>query len=214
MAHAGLEGIPSTLPAGTVNGNQTITGNQTIQGTLEVSGITTLAGVTATGNVSQTGSGTFSTGTGATSLNGNTAVAVNKSLDIPTADKLTSGGNIVSTIIPITFVANALSVSSTIFIADAAYQIVGCRAVWGVAGGLGAVLDIEKCTGTTAPGSGTALLASTIDLTGTANTVATGTLTSTTSSLQLAAGNRLTAKLAGTLTGLVGCCITVLLKRI
>lgn len=116
--------------------------------------------------------------------------------------------------IPVTTVLNALSVSSAVFVADAAYQVVGVRSVWGVAGGAAAVLNVEKLTGTTAPGSGTALLTSNFDLTSTANTVNTGTLTGTVADLQLAAGDRLGCKLGGVLTGLVGCALTVLLKRI
>lgn len=116
--------------------------------------------------------------------------------------------------IPVTTVLNALSVSSAVFVADAAYQVVGVRGVWGVVGGAGAVLNVEKLTGTTAPGSGTALLTSNFDLTSTANTVNTGTLTGTVADLQLAAGDRLGCKLGGVLTGLVGCALTVLLKRI
>lgn len=136
------------------------------------------------------------------------------SLGITSPDSLTEAGVIVPTTIPITAVLNALSVSAAVFVADAAYQVIGIRAVWGVAGGIAAVLGVEKLTGTTAPGSGTALLTGNIDLTTTANTVITGTLTGTGASLQLAAGNRLGVVLGGTLTGLVGCSVTILLKRI
>lgn len=115
---------------------------------------------------------------------------------------------------PITVVFNALSVSSVIFVADAAYQLVSARCVWGVAGGAAAALQVEKLTSTTAPGSGTALLTAAFDITATANTVATGALTATVADLQLAAGDRLGAKLTGVLTGLVGCALTVTLKRI
>lgn len=117
-------------------------------------------------------------------------------------------------IVNITRVVNALDVSQGIFIADRAYEVLSIKAVWGVAGGLAAVLNVEKLTGTTAPGSGTALLASDIDLTATANTVVTGTLTSTGADLLLASGNRIGLKLGGTLTGLVGCCLSIVLKRL
>lgn len=141
-------------------------------------------------------------------------VATGKSLIVTTADLLTVGGIIIPQTLPIFVTLNALSVSSSLFVADAAYQIISCKAVWGVAGGLAAVLNVEKLTGTTAPGSGTALLSSNIDLTATANTVVSGTLTAVTADLQLAAGDRIGVKLGGTLTGLVGCNLVITVKRI
>lgn len=63
---------------------------------------------------------------------------------------------------------------------------------------------VEKLTGTTAPGSGTALLSAPIALSGTANTVANGTVISTEASINFAAGDRLGIKIAGTMTNLVG----------
>lgn len=94
-------------------------------------------------------------------------------------------------------VANA--VTSQVFIADRAYVVTGIKAVWGVKETTGA-MDVtpEKATGTTACGSGTALLSAAIDATGTANTVATGTLSATAASLHLAAGDRLCVKLSAT----------------
>lgn len=136
------------------------------------------------------------------------------SLAVSSADGLTVGGLIVPQKIVITTVLAAVDVSKTIFNADAAYQVVSIKVAWGVAGGAAATLTPEKLTGTTAPGSGTAMISSPIDLTATANTVVTGTLSSTTSDLQLAAGDRLGVKLAGVLTGLVGCAVTIILKRI
>lgn len=115
---------------------------------------------------------------------------------------------------PVTCVLGALDVSKTIFIADAAYQVTKITCAWGTAGGAGAAATVEKLTGTTAPGGGTAMQTSAFDLTTTANTVGTATLSGTVASLQLAAGDRLGIKLAGTLTGLVGCCITVSLRRL
>lgn len=133
---------------------------------------------------------------------------------ITPADGLTVNGVIIPQTLPITAVMNALSVSTALFVADAAYQVVAVRAVWGVAGGVAGALNIEKLTGTTAPGSGTAMLSSNVDLTAAANTVVSGALSGTVGSLQLAAGDRLGVKLGGVLTGLVGCVATITLKRI
>lgn len=136
------------------------------------------------------------------------------SLAVTTADTLTIGGVIVPQFVVVSQTLNVLNVSQALFVSDAAYQVVGIRAVWGVAGGAAAVLNIEKLTGTTVPGSGTAMLTGNFDLTSTANTVTSGTLSSTASDLQLAVGNRLGVKLGGVLTGLIGCCVTITLKRI
>lgn len=147
-------------------------------------------------------------------INAGGTVATGKTLAITDADALTEGGVIVPTSIVITRVLNALDLSQAIFVADVAYQVTAMRVVWGVAGGAGAVLSIEKLTGTTAPGGGTTMLTGTIDITATANTVTSGALVATASTLQLAAGNRIGVVLGGVLTGLLGCCVTVILKRI
>lgn len=78
-------------------------------------------------------------------------------------------------------------------------------------GSTSGTLQIEKCTGTTAPGSGTVLLTGTIDMSATtvANTVTAGTLIATAATLTFAAGDRVTVKLAGTLTNLVGAIVTL-----
>lgn len=100
-----------------------------------------------------------------------------------------------------------------IFIADAAYLVTAVREVHGTASSSG-TLNIEKLTGTTAAGSGTAMLTGTISLAGTANTVLSGTLTATTATLTLAAGDRIGGVLAGTLTNLAGCVVVLTMQRI
>ena len=70
-------------------------------------------------------------------------------------------------------------------------------------------LDLEKLTGTTAPDSGSAVLASTLSLKATANTVQTGTL-GTNAVRNLVAGDRLCLKDAGTLTSIAN--VTVLIE--
>lgn len=138
----------------------------------------------------------------------------NKILSLTTADSLLIGGIIVPQTMIVTRTLSATDLSQTIFTAPFACQVIGVSAVWGVAGGAAAVVNVEKLTGTTAPGSGNTVQASTVDITATANTVTNPTLSSTTADLQLAVGNRLGVKLGGVLTGLLGCVITVHLKRI
>lgn len=149
------------------------------------------------------------------SLNAGGTISSGNSLVVTTADKLTVGGVIVPQTKTLSFPLNALNiaVSSALFVADEAYQITSVKASWGVAS-VSMVFDIEKLTGTTVPGAGTSLLQSTIDTSGAANTVNTGSLTGTTADLQLAVGNRIGIKISGTITSLVGMVLTLTLKRI
>jgi alcohol dehydrogenase YqhD (iron-dependent ADH family) len=95
-------------------------------------------------------------------------------------------------------------VDTTAFIADRAYTVTKVRAVNTIAGTGGAAsVDVKKCTGTQAPASGTTMLTAAFDLTTTANTVTTPTLT-TGAVLTLAAGDRIALDFTGTLTSLVG----------
>lgn len=169
-------------------------------------------GGTITGNIAQTGATTLSTGTGAISLNGDTTIASAKALAVTTADKLTVGGLIVPQQIYLSVPIFAADVSKSVFVATEAVQVTAIRVVYGVLAVAG-TLNVEKLTSTTAPGSGTTMLTGDIALSGAANTVLSGTLTGTTADLQLAAGNRIGVPLA-TLTGLVGCTLTIVLKRI
>ena len=104
---------------------------------------------------------------------------------------------------------------TAIFIANGPVEVLEVREVHTTAGSHGSAvsLQVEKCTGTTAPGSGTNLLTNNSDvgfnLKGTANTVQEGTLTATRATRQLAAGDRLALDFAGTLTALAGVCVTI-----
>lgn len=165
---------------------------------------------------------TFKTPTGAHTLNGNITIATGKTLDSTDSDGVKSGGVIVPQHIEITFAmaANASLADQAFFIANRAYQVTAVREIHSAAGtDAGAVnLQVTKDTSTNAPGAGTDLLTNNtnagFDLKGTANTVQIGTLTATTASLQLAAGDRLSVDFAGVLTALAGVVVTVSLKRI
>ena len=111
-------------------------------------------------------------------------------------------------------------VDQSFFLATQAYQVTKVRFVHAVAESTAATLLVQlvKDTGTNAPGAGTDLLTNNtntgFDCKATANTVQTGTLTATTASLQLAAGDRLSVDFSAAATELVGVTITVTLKRI
>ena len=73
-------------------------------------------------------------------------------------------------------------------------------------------VNVEKLTGTTVPGSGTAILATAFDLKAAINTVRTGTLPIASTARTLAAGNRLSLKLTGTPTAVANCTVLVELQ--
>lgn len=127
-------------------------------------------------------------------------------------DGLSVAGNIVYPFETFSIPASATSTSQTIFTCDAAYQLVSVSESHTVASSSGTLM-VEKCTGTTAPGSGTAQLTGTVSLAGAANTTLSGTLL-TAPTINYAKGDRVSLKFAGTMTSLANSCITVVLKRI
>jgi hypothetical protein len=141
---------------------------------------------------------------------------------IADADALTVGGVIIAQSIPATMHAQAAAdqVSRTFFNAIGAWQLVAVSFIAAVAEATAGSLSVQitKDTGTDAPGAGTVLLTNNtnagFNAKATANTIQTGTLTATAASLQLATGNRLSAKYSDAATELVGVTITAYLKRI
>lgn len=93
---------------------------------------------------------------------------------------------------------------SVFFIVPAPAVITAFSEVHTTAGtDVGAVtLDLEKLTGTTAPGSGVSALNATLSLKATANTVQNATVTLTASNRTLAKSDRIALKLTGTPTSL------------
>lgn len=128
------------------------------------------------------------------------------------ADGVTIDNKIVHNVETITVPLVAGTTSQSIFVCDAAYKLLSVKEVHGVASTSGTLM-VEKCTGTTAPGSGTAALTGTVSLAGTANTVVSGTL-NTDTSIQFAAGDRISIKIAGTMTNLAGGVLTLTYQRI
>lgn len=112
--------------------------------------------------------------------------------------------------LPITAFLTATDVTRAILVCQRPFTLVAASSVFATASVSGTV-NLEKLTGTTAPGSGIALLQAVLALSGTANTVANGTLTATAASLNFAVGDRLGIVIAGTMTSLVGGIVTALL---
>jgi len=104
---------------------------------------------------------------------------------------------------------------TTFFIAPYKCVVLGVDAIWGTASTSG-TLNVERLQGTEAHDAGDDLLSSTIDMSGTANTVNAGTLISGTSAgpLELADGDRLGLVDGGTLTSQANLTVTVTLAPI
>jgi len=112
------------------------------------------------------------------------------------------------------------SPNTTIFIADADYEVESVSEVHETLGtdGGAVTLDCVKCTGTQAASAGATVLSSTFNLKATINTVvrkdvSSGTLVGL-GSRMLAKGDRLALLFTGTLTALTGVCVEVILKPI
>ena len=135
---------------------------------------------------------------------------------------VTVAGNLVTTtkLVTLNLPGATLLADQSFFTAERAYQVTSVVEIHATAGvDVGAVnMQVTKDTSTDAPGAGTDLLTNNtnagFDLKGTANTVQVGTLTATTASLQLAAGDRLSVDFAGVLTTLAGVQLTVALQPI
>lgn len=118
------------------------------------------------------------------------------------------------TVVSVSLPTAAENIDQPLFIADRAYKVVSIKEAHGTAGGAGAALVLKKCTGTQAAASGTAMHTGSIDLTATANTVVTPTLSATATDYTLAAGDRIAADYTGTITPLAGANVTIVLRAI
>lgn len=105
-----------------------------------------------------------------------------------------------------TFRLSGTPADQNLIVSKEAWKLVSVDYTSTVAGSdAGAVtLQLTKCTGTTAPASGTALMSATIDLKTTANTTVGGTLVTNQSTLTFSAGDRLAADVTGTTTAVDG----------
>lgn len=92
------------------------------------------------------------------------------------------------------------------------FEIVQAKAIYDVAGGASAAADVKIVPSGTALASGTTALASTFDLTATARTPRTATLTATAGNRIVKPGDSIGIDTSGTLTGLTGLVVSVLLR--
>lgn len=126
-------------------------------------------------------------------------------------EKMDVSGGVIQTLEPAGTFLTAASVSQLVFACPAGqtYQVSEVRTIFSTASSSGTA-TLEYLTGTTVPGSGTALTGA-IALSGTVNTLK---VTVPTTVKVLAAGDRLNVIIGGTMTGLVGGFLQVTLKRV
>jgi hypothetical protein len=130
-------------------------------------------------------------------------------LAVADADALTVGGIKIGTTVTISTELLAASVDKWVFIADRAYEVVQIEEIHSVVGGSSAAVKFRKVTDVSAPGAAAGatvkeLATAGFDLTATANTTLTATLSATPADYRLADGDKIGADFSGTLTGLVG----------
>jgi hypothetical protein len=129
---------------------------------------------------------------------------------------ISAAGAIAGSTFPVIYREKSSQSTQSIFLADAAYQVIAIEEVHSTAGSDGGTVTISfsKDTGTTAPGAGTGLVTAALSLKTTANTPQAATLSATAADLVMAAGDRLAVVYSGTLTALVGVVVVVTLKRL
>lgn len=154
---------------------------------------------------------TAGNGAGGTAAGGNVNLVPGTAVSTGVPGEIQVNGN--SAIEAVAVTLTATDASRNVFIATRACRFKAVSVIW-TTGSSSGTLNIEKCTGTTAPGSGTALLTGNVSLAGTGNTVATGTLIATVASLTLAAGDRLGIVIAGTMTSLANCTCTIMVTPV
>lgn len=94
------------------------------------------------------------------------------------------------------------------------FEIVEVRYIYDVVGGASAVADVVIAPSGTALASGTTALAAAADLTATARTPYKATLTATAANRIVKPGDAVAVNTGGTLTGLTGLVVEVILKPI
>jgi hypothetical protein len=117
--------------------------------------------------------------------------------------------------IPVQIIAD--DVSQYVFLADKAYNLVSAQMAYTAAGGTSALFQLTNCAPTSgqvaAPSAGSSMLtAAGLPATAAAGTVITGTLNATLANTQVAAGSAIGLITSGTMTGIAGVTITIVLQ--
>jgi hypothetical protein len=113
----------------------------------------------------------------------------------------------------------ATAVDRDVWVSNGNYKLVGIKTTHAVVGGASAAVRPRKITDTSAPGAAAGatvkeVTTAIIDLTLAANTVRTPTLVATQADLRFKSGDRLALDASGTMTGLVGLCVSFFFKKV
>lgn len=168
-------------------------------------GAVTIAVGAATSGAGSAVTITGGAGAGGTSAGGNVNLVGGTAVSTGAPGEVQVNGD--SNLMFVTEALTATDATRTVMIATRVLRLKSAKVVW-TTGSSSGTLQLEKCTGTTAPGSGTVLLSGTMTLAGTGNTVVSGSVLTTVASITFAAGDRLGIVIAGTMTNLVGCRVT------
>lgn len=141
-------------------------------------------------------------------------------VNVVNADSFTVAGVKAPDEIVLEATLDAASVDKHMFIANRAYEVTSVREIHSVVGSTGADVRPRKilaasvsAPGATAGANVKELTTAVLDLTATADTHVSGTLSATAADLKFAAGDKLSLLFSGTLTNLVGR-IVITLKAI
>jgi hypothetical protein len=171
-------------------------------GATGVAGAVAIAVGAATAGNGSSVSVTGGAGAGGTAAGGNVNLVGGAAVSTGIPGEVQVNGNSGLIHIPVAFTAT--DASRHVFICTRPMRLKACSSTY-TTGSTSGTWTVEKLTGTTAAGSGTALLTGTVALnTAAANTVVNGTLIATVASLTFAAGDRVSIVIAGTMTNLVG----------
>lgn len=149
---------------------------------------------------------TAGAGAGGTNAGGNINLVPGAAVSTGTPGEVQIAGN--SGLFTICFNQPANTTTHTEFVATRACRVKAISAVFSVASTSGS-MNLQKNTGTTAPGAGSQLLSGSMSLSGTANTVVNGSLVASVATLTLAAGDRISVSLGGAMTSLAQCQVSI-----
>lgn len=180
-------------------------------GATGVAGAVNIAVGAATAGAGSTVTITGGNGAGGTAAGGNVNIVPGTAVSTGIPGEWQVNGNSGLSHVALSF--SATDASRAVFICTRPMRLKACSSMFTTASTSG-TWTVEKLTGTTAAGSGTALLTGTVALSGSANTVANGTLIATVASLTFAAGDRVSIVIAGTMTNLVGAIGTITLTPV
>lgn len=197
--------VAGGLGTGSGNGGA-VTITSGAAGATGVAGAISIVPGAATAGAGATVTITGGAGAGGTNAGGHVNLVPGAAVSTGTPGEVQVNGN--GQLIPVNIPLIATDASRAVFIATRPMRLQAASSVFSTASTSG-TWKVEKLTGTTAAGGGTALNSAAVALSGSANTVANATIDATVAQRTFATGDRLGIVIAGTMTNLVNGFITV-----